>query len=139
MDIKHISGDYYVSPQIAPEDFATLKAEGFERVICNRPDMEIPPVLHAAEMATAAKAAGLAFDVVPLTRETLTPDNAQHQNAFASGGKTLAYCASGTRSTMIWAIAQAGKRPTDEILQDAANAGYDLSGMAGFLDALAGN
>ena len=38
MDIKRISADISVSPQIRATDLAALKAKGFGAVICNRPD-----------------------------------------------------------------------------------------------------
>ena len=33
-----------------------------------------------------------------------------------------------------WALSQSGRRPRAEILETAARAGYDLSGLAGYLD-----
>ncbi|MBT8412600.1 MAG: TIGR01244 family phosphatase, partial [Octadecabacter sp.] len=52
-------------------------------------------------------------------------------------GPVLAYCASGTRSSIVWALGQAGTMATDEIITAAAAAGYDLSGLKPQLDALA--
>jgi uncharacterized protein (TIGR01244 family) len=49
----------------------------------------------------------------------------------------LAYCASGTRSSIVWSLGQAGKMPTDAIIAATAQAGYDLAGMRGQLDMLA--
>ncbi len=43
MDIRALTQSYAVSPQVAPEDFATIRAAGFVTVINNRPDAEIPP------------------------------------------------------------------------------------------------
>ena len=63
----------------------------------------------------------------------------QNDAIDASAGPTLAYCASGTRSSIVWSLGQAGDLPTDEIIAATAAAGYDLAGMRGQLDALAGN
>ena len=52
-------------------------------------------------------------------------------------GPVLAYCRSGTRCTVIWALGQAGRMPTEEILQTAARAGYQLDGMRPALEYLA--
>lgn len=140
MDIRHVDESYYVSPQIAPEEIAEIAAAGFSAIICNRPDEEIPPGLHAETMAAAANAAGLAFHVLPLTHRTMTPDNIALQAELVenAGGKVLAYCASGTRCTVIWSLAQAmGKTMSvDEIIAKAAVAGYALDGMRPQLDAL---
>ena len=40
MDLKRITPTLSVSPQIAPDDMASLKAAGFSAIICNRPDGE---------------------------------------------------------------------------------------------------
>lgn len=131
MQIRQITPRYSVSPQIDPEDLAAIKAAGFTKVICNRPDAENPPSHYADAMAVAAQEAGLEFFVLPLTHQTMTPDNIAAQMAAvdASDGPVLAYCASGTRCTVIWALAQAGQMSADDILATAYKAGYDLSGL----------
>jgi sulfide:quinone oxidoreductase len=50
-----------------------------------------------------------------------------------SAGPVLCYCRSGTRSTTLWALSQAGRLPADEIISAAANAGYDVSHLAAHL------
>ena len=130
MEPRHITPRYSVSPQILPEDLPAIKAAGFTRVICNRPDAENPPELQAAAMAEAAQAAGLDFVVLPLTHQTMTPENIAKQEAMVAEaeGPVLAYCASGTRCSVIWSLGQAAQGvPADEILTATAKAGYDLS------------
>lgn len=132
MDIRTVTPRYSVTPQIAPEDVGTIKAAGFTKVICNRPDAENPPELQAAAMEQAVKAEGLDFVSIPLTHQTMTPDNiALQEEAVASAeGPVLAYCASGTRCTVIWSLARAAEgMSADEILKTASDAGYDLSGL----------
>jgi uncharacterized protein (TIGR01244 family) len=55
-------------------------------------------------------------------------------------GKTLGYCRTGTRSTNLWALARA-RRGADpaRLIAAAGAAGYDISGIAGVLDQLAGH
>ena len=139
MDVRRITDRYFVSPQIAAEDAEAIKAAGFTRVICNRPDAEVPPDWQAEAVGDAMRAAGLDFAVLPLTHQTMTAENVAHQKSLAeeAGGKVLAYCASGTRSTVVWALGQAGSMETDAILSAAAEGGYDLSGLRGALDAAA--
>ena len=50
-----------------------------------------------------------------------------------SAGPVLCYCRSGTRSTTLWALSQAGKMPASEIIAAAAHAGYDMSHLSGYL------
>ena len=136
MDIRSLTPAYAVSPQMSLEDVAAIKDAGFVTVICNRPDAEVPPAVQADAMRRAVEAAGLAFVVNPVTHQGLNMDMVRTQRAAAEGGKTLAYCASGTRSSIVWALGQAGALPTDEIIAAAAKAGYDLSGMREQLDSL---
>ncbi|MGH1416673.1 MAG: TIGR01244 family sulfur transferase [Pelagimonas sp.] len=138
MDMRQITPTYFVSPQISPEDAQAIKDAGFVRVICNRPDAENPPELQANAIGEALRAAGLEFEILPLTHQTMTSENSELQTKLAQAdGPVLAYCASGTRCTVIWALAQAGKLPVDDILDTAAQAGYDLAGMRPTLEAMA--
>lgn len=131
MDIRKISDTYSVSPQITPDEVAEIAEAGFVRIICNRPDAENPAFLQAAEVEKAAVAAGLSFSVLPLTHQTMTMENATAHKGLIedAGGPVLAYCASGTRSTIVWALGQRGSMAPDAIISAAADAGYDLSGM----------
>lgn len=141
MDIRQISPTYAASPQIAVEDIPAIVAAGFTTIICNRPDEEIPPSHHAHLMEAAAKAAGLTFVINPVTHHGLNMDmvTTQKDAMDASTGPTLAYCASGTRSSVVWALGQAAEMSADDILSATAAAGYDLGGMRPQLNAIAGN
>lgn len=139
MQLRQVTPRYFVSPQISPEDLAGLVEAGFSHVICNRPDAEVPASHQADAVAAAAKAAGVEFVVNPLTHDTMTPDrlSLQRDTLEAANGKVLAYCASGTRSTVAWSLAHATDMATDEILNAATAAGYDLAGLRPTLDAIA--
>lgn len=141
MDIRPLTPHYAVSSQISPEDLPLIAEAGFSAVICNRPDAENPPEWHAAAMAEAAQAAGLQFHNLPLTHQTMTPENVARQRDLidAATGPVLAYCASGTRSSVIWSLGQAGHLSTDEILAATAQAGYQLDQLRPALDAMAAN
>jgi uncharacterized protein (TIGR01244 family) len=51
----------------------------------------------------------------------------------------LAYCASGTRCSVVWAFAQAGRIATDHILDATSRAGYQLAHLRPQLEMLALN
>ena len=140
MDIRRLTPDYAVSPQIEPEDLPEIKAAGFTTVICNRPDMEIPMELHAEVLKAATEAAGLSFVEIPLAHGQMTLDTlAQQAEAMAaSSGPVLAYCASGTRSSIVWCLCKAGEMSTSDIITAAGEAGYDLRHLAPQVEALAG-
>lgn len=139
MDIREITPRYSVSPQISAEDIPAIVAAGFTCVICNRPDGEIPASHHACVIEAAAKAAGLTFVVNPLTHETMTPDRLQlqRQSLEASEGKVLAYCASGTRSTVAWMFGHADALDADTLLDAAAAGGYQLEALRPQIEYLA--
>ena len=141
MSLNRITPRYTVSPQIMPEDLPEIAAAGIKTVICNRPDVEVPGELRSDVIRIAAEAAGLKFEVLELTHQTMTPENIARQRAIIEGaeGPVLAYCASGTRSTVAWALGQAGRMPTDAILAAAAAGGYQLDGLRPTLDSLAAN
>jgi hypothetical protein len=70
-------------------------------------------------MQQAAEAAGLAFVFNPVTGGMLTESNVEEQAEAIAGseGPVVAYCASGNRSTIVWALGVAGDMPVDEILR----------------------
>jgi uncharacterized protein (TIGR01244 family) len=126
---RTVTPTFSVAPQIAVEDLAVARAEGFTRVINNRPDGESPGQPSSAAMAAAAEAAGLEYLWIPVVGGP-TPDQADAQAKAAAGdGKTLAFCRSGTRSITAWAMGQArsGAVSADELVQLGEGAGYDLS------------
>ena len=135
MDVKRINGHVSVAPQINPEDVAAIKAQGFVAIINNRPDGESPDQADGATIEKAAHEAGLSYHYIPLGREGVSPDMVEKTREVLEGsnGPVFAYCRSGTRSTTLWALSQAGEAPADEIISAAANAGYDMSHLAGHL------
>ena len=139
MDIRAITPDYAVSPQIELSDLPAIKAAGYVMVIDNRPDGEIPPHLHTAEMRKAAEALGLAFVANPVIGGQMTMENVTAQGAAiaAASGPVFAYCASGNRSSVVWALANAGKRPVDELVGLPARFGYQLDHLRPQIEALA--
>lgn len=136
MEFNKINEALTVSGQIDAQDMATLAERGFRAVIDNRPDMEVGPEQSSEAMAKAAQAAGLQFLYLPIIPGQFTPDLiAAMSEALAElEGPVYAYCRSGTRSTTLWALTQAGKIGAEEILQQAADAGYDLRGIAAYLN-----
>lgn len=139
MDIRQISPTYAVSPQIAQEDVSAIADAGYTTIICNRPDAEVPPSHQATAIETAAKAAGLAFVVIPVTHQGLNMEIVAAQKAAieASDGPVLAYCASGTRCSIVWSLALAADLPADEIIAATTAAGYSLDGLRPRLEAIA--
>lgn len=136
MDIRQLTPRYFVSPQVDPSDMAAAKAAGITLILCNRPDPEVPVSQCADAIRIAAEAAGLQFALCPLSHQSMVPDVIAENRALGADTDdvVLAYCASGTRSTIAWALGQAGAVARDELVATGEAAGYDLRGIAHVLD-----
>ena len=132
---KTVTPNFAVASQIGIADLAVAAEQGFVRVINNRPDGESPAQPAGATMEAAAKAAGMDYRWIPVIGAP-TPEQADAMaSATSDGGKTLAFCRSGTRSITAWAIGQArsGAMPVNDLIQLGDAAGYDLSWLRGAL------
>nr|WP_255548053.1 TIGR01244 family sulfur transferase [Erythrobacter ani] len=128
------------SPQIEVSDVDAAKDAGVTLIVNNRPDGEDPSAPQSDEIENAARKAGLEYIAIPIGHSGFSePQIDQMIDALStSDGKVLAYCRSGTRSTLLWALAQAksGGDPED-ISQSAMAAGYDVSPIRPMIDMLA--
>ena len=131
-DIRQVTPDFAVAPQLAPSDMAEAAKRGFKLVINNRPDGEDPSQPSSAEMEAAVRAAGMDYVHIPV-RGGPTPEQVeQNREAVdAAGGPVLAFCRSGTRSIVTWSVGQAlaGRQDRQALVDQGAAAGYDLSGV----------
>ncbi|MCX7284191.1 MAG: TIGR01244 family sulfur transferase, partial [Novosphingobium sp.] len=127
---RKIDDKTYASPQIGVAEVAYAKALGIGMIINNRPEDESDDQTPGPEIEAAANAAGIAYVAIPVSHAGFSmPQVTAMQQALAQAGDApvLAYCRSGTRSTLLWALAQAqaGMNP-DQIAASAADAGYDI-------------
>ena len=133
-DIRTVTDDFAVAPQIEPSDMAAIAARGFRLVINNRPDGEAADQAASAEMARAARAAGMDYLYVPV-RGGPGPGEVEAVLAAVNGadGPVLAFCRSGTRSIVTWSLGQvaAGERDRADLVRLGREAGYELSGVLG--------
>jgi uncharacterized protein (TIGR01244 family) len=129
---RRVTDRISVSPQIALDDVDEAARQGFRLIINNRPDGEDPVQPPSREFEAAAAAAGLAYAHVPVrggpTQEQV---ETQRQLVAAADGPVLAFCRSGTRSIVTWALGEAlsGAQSRDELVRLGRDAGYDLSGV----------
>lgn len=113
MDLRQLTPDLAVSPQIRPEDVPKLAEAGFKVLINNRPDDEVDASLDHQTMAGAAEAAGLRYHYLPFQPGHITPELiAGFAEATAGPAPTLAYCRSGNRCTVLWALLRPGAGPS---------------------------
>jgi uncharacterized protein (TIGR01244 family) len=139
-DFRRVTDSFWASPQIAVEDVAEARARGAVLVINNRPDGEAADEPQGAEIEQAARAAGLDYRAIPVSHAGFSEAQvaATIEALEQAGGPVLAYCRSGTRSTLLWALAQARLgRDLDTVAAEAAGAGYDLASVRPLMEHLA--
>lgn len=134
-NVRELDVKTLVSSQIRPSDVERLKELGVTMIVNNRPDGEDPGQPGAAEIEAAAERAGIAYRHVPIARGIGPADVESMREAIeAADGKLLAYCRSGNRSTLAWAVARREQGASiEELQQAAAAAGVDLAPVAHLL------
>ncbi len=139
MNFRKLVPGLSVAEQISVADMPAIVAAGFRTLVCNRPDGEAEGQPRYLELERAAMAHGLQIYCLPVISGQVQDHQAVQMAQVLAGlpGPVLAFCRTGTRSTVLWALSAAGEMEVDEILARAAAAGYDLSAMRGRLEQLA--
>lgn len=128
MEIRKLTDEISVSPQIRLEDIHELARLGFKSIISDRPDKEENDQPDADAVCMAAEGAGLEFRHIPVVASDIGErDIALFAEAMKDLPKpVLAFCRSGTRAAMLWALSQAATEGSDTVLAATKSAGYDL-------------
>lgn len=127
MQAHQLTDQLSVTAQISVDDIAAISAQGFRSIVNNRPDDEAPGQPANAELEAAAKQAGLGWRHIPVVSGKVNDDEVR---SFAEAlqrlpGPVLAFCRSGTRCSVLWALQAEGT--ADSILATTEAAGYELS------------
>ena len=128
-DIVYITPFFAVASQLGASDFGLLAAMGFKSVINNRPDEEEGLPIRSGDAAELARKHGLDYTYLPLTHHELLDDETIDAQAAALAslpGPVLAYCRTGNRSSIVWALAAARQGSVKEILKSLADVGLDI-------------
>jgi uncharacterized protein (TIGR01244 family) len=137
---RKLSDTVSASPQIDLSGVAEAAAQGVRLIVNNRPEGESDDQTPGAEIEAAARAAGMDYVAIPVTHAGFSEWQVEAMGKALAGaqGPVLAYCRSGTRSTLLWALAEAarGANPA-RLASQAAQAGYDLTPMRAMIDMLA--
>lgn len=136
---RSLTSDIFVSPQIGVDAVAEAKDLGVALIINNRPEGESEDQISGADIEAAARAAGLDYVAIPITHSGFSEPqvNAMAEALAGAKGKVLAYCRSGTRSTLLWALAESAQGGDPDALTNmATKAGYDVSPVRPLMDML---
>ncbi|QZP17261.1 TIGR01244 family phosphatase [Methylophilales bacterium] len=131
MQLNKIIDDYVVSEQVTVDDIQTIKEAGFKTIFCNRPDNEEINQVTVESIKNAAVENGLKFIHQPVIGGQITQDDVDQFGEYfdASEKPIFAYCRTGTRSSMLWALSESDKRPVEDILSLTSKAGYNLNNL----------
>lgn len=136
---RRLTSDIFVAPQIGVDAVAEAKALGVTLIINNRPEGESDDQVPGADIEAATRAAGLDYVAIPITHSGFSQPQVEAMVAAleSAEGKILAYCRSGTRSTLLWALAESAQGGDPDALTNmAAKAGYDVGPVRPLMDML---
>ena len=137
---RQITDQVFASPQIGLAEVAAAQAQGVALIVNNRPEGESDDQTPGPQIAAAASAAGIDYVAIPVTHAGFSQAQVTAMAEALAGAKgpVLAYCRSGTRSTLLWALAEASRGGEPAALAaSAAQAGYDISPVRAVVDMLA--
>ncbi|CAN5404514.1 bifunctional protein tyrosine phosphatase family protein/NAD(P)/FAD-dependent oxidoreductase [soil metagenome] len=131
MEMKALTAELSVSPQLSPSEMRAVAAAGFRSVICNRPDGEGSDQPLFSEVERSATDAGMQIRYLPAESGKVTDDQGAAFGALMAElpKPVLAFCRTGMRSTTMWALSQADKLPLPRIIELSSKAGFDLKGV----------
>jgi len=128
MNLKPLSPDLSVTPQIEISEVAALAARGFRSIVGNRLEGEAPDQPAWSSLVAEAERHGMSARQIAVVPGQIGPDDVER---FADALRELptpiaAFCRTGTRSAMLWALANPDGLSVDERIAVAAAQGYDL-------------
>lgn len=137
---RRLTDRILVSPQIDLKDVAAARTLGVSLIVNNRPEGESGDQTPGGAIEQAAHDAGIAYVSIPVSHAGFSESQVKAMRDALDRpeqGKVLAYCRSGTRSTLLWALAEAsaGRDPA-ALAATAGQAGYDLAPIAQLLEML---
>ena len=132
---RQLDDKVLVSGQIRPDEVAALRTQGVTLIVNNRPDGEEPGQPLGVEIEEAATAVGIDYRSVPIIRGIGPADADAMRDAISSSpGKVLAFCRSGTRSALAWALARNDEgMAREEIERRLISVGVDPTPIAHLL------
>jgi uncharacterized protein (TIGR01244 family) len=136
---RRLTDQVFASPQINLAEVAEAAAQGIRLIINNRPEEESDDQVPGAEIEAAARSAGMDYIAIPVTHAGFSQwqMEAMARALTEASGPVLAYCRSGTRSTLLWALTEASRGRNPGVLAaQAAAAGYDVTPVRALMDML---
>jgi uncharacterized protein (TIGR01244 family) len=110
LPITFVAADIAVAPQLQPDQMAAVAAEGFRSVINNRMPQE-PGQPAQDALRDAAQRAGLQYEWQPVNPAAITAQDVEQFGQLLEKlpRPILAFCRSGSRSTVLYQAARRSK------------------------------
>jgi len=127
-DFRAINPSFSVAAQIDREDVVKARELGFHTLINNRPDAEPGVEFPSQNADIAAQHAGLEFVYRPTENHLVYSDLSVDGFITALSGRSapvLAYCKSGTRCAILWALAASRFQPSDQVFDYLMEQGFE--------------
>ena len=128
MTNKMLTPALSVMPQVSEADIAELSRRGFKSIISNRPEGEAADQPTWAAIAAVSLSHGMEARHIPVVASQIDDEDVA---AFAAALRDLptpiaAFCRTGTRAALLWALANEGSQSADERIRITASQGFDL-------------
>lgn len=103
MRVKQISADLAITGQVMTQDLQALADQGFQSIICNRPDFEGVGQPTFNELKSAAKKLGMEARHIPVGFGGVSQNTIDEFGEAIKElpGPIVAFCLSGARSSML--------------------------------------
>ena len=131
MKVKQLWDGFYVASQLDSDDVAALPGLGIRSILNHRPEGEASDQTPGPVIAQAALAAGLEYRAAPIaTKDVTAAEVAAMRRALRELPQPVcAYCRTGTRAAIAWALAVSDRKPHDELIAALDAAGYGEAGI----------
>jgi len=125
--MKELPGDVFVGGQIDIVTLTALAEQGIMSFVNNRPDHEAHLQPDSHSLAKAAAELGVDYVHIPMAGGLTEHVLASSAEAYADLPRPIvAFCASGTRSAVLWAFAHVKILGVSAVMDAISEAGYNL-------------
>ena len=125
---RSITPLFSVSAQIGAGDILKARSQGFLKLINSRPDHEDGVQFRSNEAVSIASQNDLDYAYVPAENHLIYQDETINQfigELHNQPGPVLAYCKSGTRCAILWALAASRFQPARDVLSHLIASGFE--------------
>lgn len=125
---KRLTPTLEVTAFLNTEQIHELANMGVQTLICNRPDDEEPGQPKVEELQAIAERLGLQWHHQPVISGQVTDEQGEAFGRILGQAKApvVAFCRTGARSSMLWALQQRHYQTGEEIVAHLKSVGYDL-------------